>query len=163
METMILAAVMAFHSWFHPVHVSLLNVDINPEAGKIEIVFKLYSEDIQQLILNKYNVDLNLANKVDPSDKVKFINEYIEESFVMRINGTKIETWNYTTNEMNEESIWLYYKSTCPGNIKEVSITDSVMMDFFEDQTNMVIVSYSGKQNGYTLNNKNRDITLILQ
>ena len=163
MGTIVLAVVMTFYSWLHPVHVSLLNVDLNPETGKIEIVFKLFSDDIERLIMSKYNVELDITGKVDPGEKIEFINSYIDESFELRINGTKIDHWKYAGNQINEEAIWLYYNNMWTGKMNEVSITNTVLMDFFEDQTNMVIVGWSGKQNGYSLNNKKRDITLILQ
>jgi len=38
-----------------------------------------------------------------------------------------------------------------------------IMMDFYEDQTNLVIVNWSDEQNGYRLNNKNREISFILE
>lgn len=163
MGTMALTVLMALYSWFHPVHVSLLNIDLYPETGKIEIVFKLYSDDFERIILSKYSIDLDITSKIDPGENAEFINRYINESFELKINGTKIDNWEYTGNQMNEEAIWLYYKNIWPGKIKEISVTDSVMMDFFEDQTNMVIIGWPGTQNGYSLNNKNRDITLIIQ
>jgi len=163
MGTIASTLVMMMFLWLHPVHVSLLNIDLYPETGRIEIVFKLFSDDFEHLIMNKYNVGLDIINRVDPGDKTEFINKYINEAFELRINGTKIDGWEYTGNQMDEQSIWLYYKNSWPGNMKEVSVTDSVMMDYYEDQTNMVIVSWPGKQNGYCLNNKEREITLIIQ
>jgi hypothetical protein len=163
MGTMALAVVMTLISWLHPVHVSLLNVDLFPETGKIEIVFKLFSDDFERIIMDKYNVDLDITSKVDPGEKAEAIHKYIAESFELRINGTKIDNWEYAGCQMNEEAIWLNYKNIWPGKMQEISITDGVAMDFYEDQTNMVIVSWSDTQNGYCLNNKNRDITLILQ
>lgn len=163
MGTMALAVMMMLFSLLHPVHVSLLNIDLNPETGKIEIVFKLFSDDFEHIIMNKYNVDLDITSKVDPGEKTEFINRYIYEAFELRINGTKIDNWEYTGNQMNEEAIWLYYQNSWPGKMKEVTVINSVMMDIYEDQTNMIIVSWPGKQNGYCLNNKEREITLLIQ
>ncbi len=163
MGTTALTIVMMMFSWLHPVHVSLLNIDLYPETGSIEIVFKFYSDDFERLIMNKYNVDLDITSKVDPGEKTEFINRYINESFELRINDTKVGTWEYTGNQMNEEAIWLYYKNSWQGNMKEVTVINSVMMDLYEDQTNMVIVSLPGKQNGYCLNNKEREITLLIR
>jgi hypothetical protein len=147
----------------HPVHVSLLNIDLYPETGRIEVVFKFYSDDFERVIMNKYNVDLDITSKVDPGEKTEFITRYINESFELKINDTKIGNWEYTGNQMNEEAIWLYYKNTWTGNMKEVTVINSVMMDLYEDQTNMVILSWPGKQNGYCLNNKEQEITLLIQ
>ena len=163
MGRMALAVVMTLYSWMHPVHVSLLNVDLDPESGKIEIVFKLFSDDFERIILQKYNVDLDLTSKVDPGEKADAIHKYIYESFELRINGTKIDEWEYVGNQINEEAIWLYYKNVWPGKIEKVSITNEAMMDLYEDQTNLVIVTWRDKQNGYHLDNKNRDISFIIE
>ena len=163
MGTMVLTIAMLFFSWMHPVHVSLLNIDLYPETGRIEVVFKFYSDDFERVIMNKYNVDLDITSKVDPGEKTEFITRYINESFELKINDTKIGNWEYTGNQMNEEAIWLYYKNTWTGNMKEVTVINSVMMDLYEDQTNMVILSWPGKQNGYCLNNKEQEITLLIQ
>jgi hypothetical protein len=163
MGTMALAVVITLCSLLHPVHVSLLNVDLDPEAGKIEIVFKLFSDDFERIILQKYNVDLDITGKADQGEKEDAIHKYIDESFELRINGTKIEKWEYTGNQTDEESIWIYYKNLWPGEMQKVSITNVVLMDLYEDQTNLVIVTWPDKQNGYLLNNKNRDITFILK
>jgi hypothetical protein len=163
MGTMALAVVITLCSWLHPVHVSLLNVDLDPETGKIEVVFKLFSDDFEKIVLHKYNVDLDLASKLDPGEKADAINKYIYESFELRINGTKIDNWEYTGNQISEDAIWLYYKNLWPGKIEKVSITDAALMDLYEDQTNLVIVSCHDKQNGYHLDNKNRDISFIIE
>jgi hypothetical protein len=163
MGTLVLAVVILFYSWLHPVHVSLLNVDLDPETGKIEIVFKLFSDDFERIILHKYDVDLDITRQIDPGEKADAIHKYINESFELIINGTKIENWEYTGSQINEEAIWLYYKNLWPGKIQMVSITDGIMMDLYEDQTNLVIVTWFDKQNGYRLDNKNRNFSFICE
>jgi hypothetical protein len=149
--------------WFHPVHVAILNVDLDPKTGKIEIAFKLYSDDIESVILNRYKADLNITHGADPGAHTEAIHRYIGEFLEITVNGTKIDEWDYTGNESDEESTWLYYTKLWPGQIKEISIKNEVLMDLYEDQTNLVIISWSEKQNGYRLNNKNREISFILE
>lgn len=163
MRTFAFAVLMILHSWLHPVHVSLLTVDLDPESGKIEIVFKLFSDDFESIILHKYNVDLDLTSNVDPGEKTDVIHKYINESFELYINGTKIDNWEYTGSQINEEAIWLYYQNLWPGEIDSVLIANEIMMDLYEDQTNLVIVTWFDKQNGYHLDNKNREISFILE
>lgn len=163
MGTLVLAIGIFFYSWLHPVHVSLLNVDLDPKTGKIEIVFKFYSDDFERVILNKYNIDLDIINQVDPGEKIDAIHKYIGESCQISINGTKIDHWEYTGNQINEGAIWLYYQSLWPEKMQTISITDGAMMDLYEDQTNLVIVTCLNKQNGYHLDNKNREISFILE
>jgi hypothetical protein len=153
---------LTLFSFLHPVHVSLLNIDIEPDTGNIQIVFKLFSDDFERIILQKYNVQLNITQKVDPGEQIETVNKYIKESFEMVINGKKIENWEFVRNELDDLAIWLFYSSKYTGNIESVSLKDEVMMDLFDNQTNLVIFTYGDKQNGYRLNNKNRHITFNL-
>ena len=154
---------VVLYSWLHPVHVSLLNVVLDPRTGNIEIAFKLYSDDFENIIVNKYNIDLDITDKADPGEKIDIIHKYIEESFELSINGTKIDNWEFTGNQSDEESIWLYYKKLWPGQIQKVSIRNEILMDLYEDQTNLVIITWFDKQNGFRLNNKTREISFILE
>lgn len=163
MGKLALAVGMVLYSWLHPVHVSLLNVDLDPKTGKIEIAFRIFSDDFENVILNKYSVDLDISSKVEPGDKIDAIHKYIDESFELRINDTQIDKWEYAGNQIDEEAIWLYYTNKYHGKIKKVSILNEVLIDLYEDQTNLVIVSWFDKQNGYRLNNKNREISFILE
>lgn len=150
-------------SWLHPVHISLLNVDLDRETGKIEIAFKLYSDDLENVILNKYDIDLDITNKDDPGKNIDMIHKYIHESFELSINGTKVDEWEYAGDQSDEEAIWLYYSKLWPGQMQKISIANEVLMDLYEDQTNLVIITWADKQNGYRLNNKNREISFILE
>jgi len=38
---LIIAVWIILYSWLHPVHVSLLNIDLDAKTGKIEIAFKI--------------------------------------------------------------------------------------------------------------------------
>jgi len=162
MGKLILTIFLTLFFFLHPVHVSLLNVDIEPDTGDIKIIFKFFSDDFERIILQKYNVQLNITQKIEPGEKIGAINRYIEESFEMMINGKKIENWEFIRNELDDMAIWLYYSNKYPGNIESVSLKDEVMMDLYDDQTNLVIITYGDKQNGYRLNNKKRYIAFSI-
>lgn len=160
MGTLILTVFLTLFSFLHPVHVSLLNIDIEPVTGDIQVVFKLFSDDFERIILQKYDVQLAITQKVDPGEKIEAVNRYIEESFEMIINGKKIGNWKFTRNDLDDLAIWLYYENKYQGDIESISLKDEVMMDLFDDQTNLVIVTYGDKQNGYRLNNKKKNVII---
>ncbi len=158
MGTLILTVFLSLFSYLHPVHISLLNIDMEPDTGNMKIVFKFFSDDFERIIFQRYNVQLSITQKIDPGEKIGAVNRYIDDSFEMTINGNIINNLEYTGNEMDELAIWLYYQYNYRGKIKSVSLKNEVMMDLFDDQTNLVIITYHDKQNGYRLNNKRRNI-----
>jgi len=163
MGMMVFIFTLLFSSWLHPVHVSLLNIDMETNTGDFTLTFKMFSDDFESIISQKYGIQLDIVNQVDPEENILSVNKYIDESFSMSINGMRIEALEYIRNELNHEAIWLFYRGRFEGTIRTVTITNKVMMDKFEDQTNLVIVTYLNKQNGYRLNNKNPDITFKIE
>ncbi len=70
---------------------------------------------------------------------------------------------NFVRKVQDEESIWLYYTCRLPSdNIKSFRLTNSLLLQLFDDQTNLVIVTYKGADTGYTFNYDNwkSEITL---
>jgi len=150
-------------SWLHPVHVSLLNVDLDTGNGDISITFKFFSDDFENIIFQRYGTELDIVNQTDPGKKIEAVNNYLEETFVLEINGTRIAALEYDKNEMNHEAIWLFYRGKYEGKMKTGRVRYESMMDLFDDQTNLVIVTFNDVQNGYRLNNKNREISFKIQ
>lgn len=146
-------------SVFHPVHVSVSNVDLFPDQGEIQMSFKIFSDDFENIIKQKYGVQLEITKQVNPGIDTSVVNRYISESFSLSVNGTEIDKLKYVKTQLNEEAIWLFYEYEHTGKIESIKIINSVMMDMFEDQINLVIITCHDKQNGYRLDNKNRIIS----
>lgn len=145
---------------FHPVHISLSTIDIYPETSEINVSIKLFADDFECLVNQKYNTKLKLMEQVDPGQDIYFINRYIDSSFVLSINGKEIAGLDYLRNEMNEGAIWLYYRHECSTRIESVSLINSLMCELYQDQTNLVIITVKEEQNGYRLDNKNRELSV---
>jgi len=146
-------------SFYHPVHVSVSTVDMDIQTGKISVTIKLFSDDFETIVNYKYNANLAISQQVDPGEDIKYINRYIGSAFNLAVNGKSMDDPAFLKNQMNEEAIWLFYEYECSCEIRTVRIMNSLMNDLYADQTNLVIVTYRDKQNGYRLNNKNTEIT----
>ena len=158
-----LVMLMLFSSWLHPVHVSVTNVDINTESGRINISIKLFSDDLEELIGRKYNVQLHITAQEDPGDKIEALNRYIAESLVCKLDGKDPVVLEFSKLKINEEAIWLYYTYDHQGKIRRMDITNTLMLEKFDDQTNLLILTYNDIQNGYRLNNKNPELSLHIK
>ena len=150
-------------SWLHPVHVSVTNIDLDPVRGKVELTVKIFADDFQDLILHKYGVQLNIVKQEDPGEKIGAVNKYMQEALQLVFNGTEIAELQFIELKLNEEAIWLFYRYEYPGRIRKVDIRNQVMLEKFKDQTNLMIVTYYDKQNGYRLDNKTIDLSFNIK
>jgi hypothetical protein len=137
----------------HPVHVSVTSLDINTEKDTIFISQKMYTEDFKLLFYHLYEKNINPRQNLDLSpDDLNLINGYMKDAFVVESGSTKLPL-GFVRKDQDDESIWLYY--TCPmpsNNINSLMLTNSLLLQLFEDQTNLVIVTYKGADTGYTFN-----------
>ena len=158
-----LVMLILFSSWLHPVHVSVTSMDIDPETGQINVSIKLFSDDLEELISRKYNVQLGITALEDPGDNIEALNRYIAEAFLCKINGKDTVVLEFSKLKINEEAIWLYYTYNYPGKIRKMDMTNMLMLEKYEDQTNLLILTYNDIQNGYRLNNKNQELSLLIK
>jgi hypothetical protein len=150
-------------SWLHPVHVSVTNLDLDPVRGKVELSVKVFSDDFQDLILHKYGVQLNIVEQEEPGDRITAVNQYMQEALQLVFNGKEEADLKFVESRLNEEAIWLFYQYEHPGRIRKVDIVNRVMLEKFTDQTNLMIVTYNNKQNGYRLDNKTTELSFNIK
>jgi len=150
-------------SWLHPIHVSVSNVDLDPVGGKVELSVKIFADDFQDLILHKYGVQLNIVEQEGPGDKISAVNEYIEEALQLVFNGKETADLQFVEAVLNEEAIWLFYRYEHPGKIRKVDIVNRIMLEKFSDQTNLMIITFNEKQNGYRLDNKTTELSFNIK
>ena len=158
-----LVVLLTGSAWLHPVHVSVTNLDLDPVRGKVELSVKIFADDFQDLILHKYGVQLNIIEQEDPGDKIAAVNEYMQEALQLVFNGNETADLQFVDAKLNEEAIWLFYRYEHHGKIRKVDIVNRVMLEKFNNQTNLMIVTFNEKQNGYRLDNKTTDLSFNIK
>lgn len=169
-----------FASFPHPLHISVTNIEYNQEKKTFDVAFKIFTDDFETIIFNKYGVELKLGKEDELQDYEKYINQYVFEHFCIEINE-KNKKLRFKHKKMNDVAVWLYYEFSAKGlrrykalatergsasggknkeNIKFVAITNSLMCDLYKDQTNLVIFNYFDIQKGFNFSYNYKSDTL---
>jgi hypothetical protein len=148
--------------FLHPVHVSVTNIDIDVNNKKIDYSIKLFQDDLSALIYHYYAINIFFDKEKDLTEKqYMVINEYIAATFIIKVNNKPLSDLKFQKKELNEGGIWLYYSGTWKDK-KIITIKDQLMVDFFFDQNNMVILGLNGKEYGYMFNKSSTNKTIKL-
>ncbi len=150
-------------SWYHPIHVSVTNIDLDPEKGTVDLSVKIFADDFQDLILHHYSVQLRITEQENPDEQIETVNRYIWDALQMEINGKGTAGLQFVDSRVNEGAIWLHYRYEYHGRIRKVRISNTLMLDAFDDQTNLLIVAYGNRQKGYRMDNKTTELTLDIK
>jgi hypothetical protein len=144
------------HEEKHPVHLTYTNIEFNSSAARFEIMIKLFVDDFNTIIINKYGKDLKLLEGNPAEGASKYIDRYILEHFRLIING-KDKTrsdMKFEKMEFKEQSIWLYYNYGFKANCNFIDINNSLMTDLYQDQTNLLIFTYRNEQKAIRFSNQ---------
>lgn len=121
----------------HPFHISLTEIRWNAETEHIEISQKIFWDDLEIGLgdFHKESIDfLNPSNK----DKLnKQIESYLKEKNMIWI-ADKTVPLNFIGYEVEEDAAWFYLESEKVKNPTSVKVKNSLLVDIFPDQKNVI-------------------------
>ena len=143
---------------FHPVHISVTNMEYNKGEKIFLVSFKVFTDDFETIVERKYGVNLNLGKEDELENADEYFSRYFRESFSFIVNGEELKEPVYLEKKMNDISVWLYYKYSISGNVKDVGIKNIIMLDIFMDQSNLLIFKYNDFEEGFVFDRKKNTI-----
>jgi len=151
------------NSLAHPIHVSVVNMDYISDSGKIEYSIKLFYDDFQSLINYKYNTFLNFSGQNRMTTKEQHsVTEYIQGNFIIKDANQQLVDLNFTGWKVEDFSVWLYFCADLKTELSSITITNTIMLDLFADQVNLVILHMDDIQKGFEFNKRITSLTYAL-
>lgn len=151
-----------FLSFLHPVHVSILNFDYSSKNKLAEISVKVFPDDFELAFNHTYNIKLNLGTEKIHPEWEKYLNLYFDKMFLLKTNNKTKIPLVFKNYKVEEDGVLLYFSAEMKGKIKSLQMDNSLLLDVFENQTNLVILNIDGKEKGYSLNYNSYKIDLNL-
>jgi hypothetical protein len=141
----------------HPIHISVTNFDIRNDSNRIDLTVQLFYEDFQSLINYKYKtlLDFTKRNRLTSKEQ-NAIKNYIGSTLILKDsldNPIKIKFKGWKLEDM---SVWLYFIAGLSPNVSSIKIENSLMLDLFTDQKNMLIADSGGQQLSFEFSKRNK-------
>jgi len=136
----------------HPVHVSVTNLDYKPDENKMEISIKVFKKDLQLLFVHLNQIKINFDDPESVNENQKRIDTYFSSHF--KIGSSPEFFLIFKDSKLDNEWIWFYYDVKLDKPIKEIEIENTILLDLYFDQKNMLILSMGEKEEGYIFNLK---------
>ena len=144
----------------HPVHISVCNLEFDQEG--LTIAVKLFQDDLLLAIQTEKRKEIDLAD-IEEEKNLQIMADYVEDNIHIGLNKNENLKLNYYQYEINEEAIWFYFNIKGLKTGKKLYITNTLMVELYHDQTNLVILNFLGNQNGYRFNYYTREQDIDLK
>jgi hypothetical protein len=139
---------------FHPIHVSVTEINHDEEDKTLEIMIRVFADDLETTMRRRHAIpDLDIQNP-QPRTLDELMKEYLESNFVVMLDGRQ-QTLNYLGNEKDGEAFIFYVEINRIRKWKSIWVTNAVLTEIFEDQSNLVHVTSGGDVRSLRLNKDN--------
>jgi hypothetical protein len=141
----------------HDFHVSKCLIEYRPDEQALQISLHLFIDDLEYALEQRGQKDLYICTAREKESADKIIAAYLARKLSLEVNNRK-HAFEFIGKEVSDDlsGIWCYLEITNIKELKALSIHNSILLEIFDDQKN--IVSLTGpNQRGTLLLQKGND------
>lgn len=139
---MILSLLFALSSCFHPVHVSVTEINYSEKDKALQMISRIFIDDLELAIqaeLKDNSLDILKPTNGKTTDEI--VSTYLLKHMKLKVDG-KPQTLNYLGHEVDGLAIICYIEIPNIKKLKTVEPMNDVIMATHHDQSNLVHVTY---------------------
>ncbi len=145
----------------HKYYISLTKIEYKKESKSIQITMRIFIDDLQETINTTYNKDFELALPNESKKIDTIINNYLTGKFKIKINNIQ-KAYSYIGKEYENEVVYLYLEINNIESIKAIEIKNTVMMEIFPEQKNIIKLNINNTKKTFLLTTKKEKDFLTL-
>lgn len=119
-------------------HASTTKVEL--EGGSLKLTAKFFTADLEQA------VGASTGSKSEFDSKAR---SYTASRMTVKINGTPV-TLTYVGSQTMDKSTRIYLKADNISEVKDIEIKNSMLVEVFSDQQNLVTFDINGIRKSFT-------------
>lgn len=131
---------LSYQGFSHPLHVSYTKIQL--QDSTIQLLTKIFSDDLElstQIFHNKTILDsVDYENYIMQNCKIFVGNSLCEFRLIKRIE--------------QDDADWFYFESTIQSEVCNIAVYNSLLLNLYDDQQNLIIISCKNQEKGFSLN-----------
>ena len=140
-----LSQVVAFALYFHPIHVTVTEIEYDEKDKALEIMMRVFIDDFELSLreeLNQPELDILNPNAGQTTDQLA--GAYLNKHFRILLDN-KIQKANYLGHEREADAFIFYIEVPNVRKWKTIQVQNDVLTALHEDQSNLVHVTVKGE------------------
>jgi hypothetical protein len=126
----------------HPMHVSITEISYNTQARAVQITVRLFIDDLETAVRRQtQQPELDLLAPGAGGTTDNLVATYLQERFRVKLDG-KQQTWTYLGHEKEGPALIAYIEIGKARRFKSIEVMNACMHEIFDDQNNLVNVTY---------------------
>jgi hypothetical protein len=137
---------------YHPIFVSVTEIEHNTKDKTLEISCKIFTDDFEKTLRQTYKGTVDLLNPKDKAAMNKLVSEYVQKHLLITADGKKT-TLQFLGYEQQEEGIVSFYQVNNIAAVNKIEVTDNILYEYKKEQISIIHVTVGGNRKSFKLSN----------
>ncbi|MCB0457472.1 MAG: DUF6702 family protein [Flavobacteriaceae bacterium] len=138
----------------HKFYVSTTKVEYVQEKQSLQIITKLFIDDIEDVLQERYNTSLGLATQKEAKEAEAFLKKYALQKFKIWVDG-KEASITYVGREYEVDVVKIYLESEDISEFKNIEIENKMLFEISPEQQNIIHVKNKDSKKSLILDKEN--------
>ncbi|WP_448702355.1 DUF6702 family protein [Mucilaginibacter sp. AW1-3] len=144
----------------HPLHVSTVDINLNPKSQKLEVICSIFTDDFESALAKQYGGKTDLSLPTMHTAMEEPVKKYIAAHLQIKTNG-RLAPMTYLGFEKVKEIVNVYYESSDNiSALKNIDVDVSLLYNLYNDQSNIVHITVNGKRQSTKIDYPERKVSL---
>ncbi|MDW3208989.1 MAG: DUF6702 family protein [Reichenbachiella sp.] len=121
----------------HAFHVSVCEIEYDEKQRRLEITHRIFLDDLEIALTDWSGEQVDVLNPPDFKQLDQMIGKYLTERASYSLNGKSVDV-SYVGSEKEESVMYAYQVISNVKKVKSLKVTNTVLMETYDDQTNIV-------------------------
>jgi hypothetical protein len=140
--------------WFHPIHLSITEIDHNEKSKALQVTMRIFIDDLELSIRKKVNdQELDLLEPGNGRTTDNLVRDYLMETVKFKVDKKAVKI-NYIGHEIEGPAMICYVEIENIKKFTTIEVTNRVILETHDDQSNLVNVNYHDKVKSIRLTNE---------
>lgn len=129
---------------YHKFYVSVTEIEHNEKNQTLQVISRIFTDDFENVLKARFDLSIRLGEKVETPGVNAHIEKYLTQRFSVELDGKPLKT-KFLGKEYENDMILFYIEIPNVKEMKKIKIKNTLLLDMFEEQKNLIHVEYKGK------------------
>ena len=144
---------------YHAFHTSLAQVTYNSKTQVFEVSLRVFTDDFEEVLSKEANRKVYLDESTQHD---RLIEAYVNKQFGLLDQNGRKRAMTFVGKEFEADATWIYLEIPFQGKIVDQRLQNALLTDLFDDQTNVVNLTYFSSRKTYLFKSDNTTQVVVL-
>lgn len=140
--------ILYLFSWYHAIHISKTEINYDMAEKSLQITTHIFIDDLERAMEAAGAPKLYLGTKMEIPTAEKELEKYLGKMLLLSTGNTKLKpVWVGKELSADFLAVWCYLEVEGMGTFSELTVQNDVLLDLYDDQSNIVETRKNNKPN----------------